>query len=281
MSSVKHAIIVAAGFGSRRLPVTKAVEKEMMPLLNRPVVDYIVQDCIDAGVEHIVFVVGEGSEQIKNYYSTHAVLEKYLADRGKDKQLGQIAPPAVSFDFVEQTNHQLFNMYGTNTAVAIARNLIPAGERALVLMGDAFLYSTGRNTIREMVETTTEDEAAVLAIEIPREEVTRYGVLDVDENGYLRCMVEKPSVEEAPSNLINSAEYIFTSDMLDEVVKFHNEEYPEGKERYVNIEPLERFLASGGKMKVATPAGVFLDAGTTEGWLRANIYLAKEQGIEY
>lgn len=279
--TTKHAIIVAAGFGSRRLPVTKAIEKEMMPLLNRPVVDYIVQDCIDAGVDHIVFVVGEGSEQIKNYYSTHAVLEKYLHDRGKDSYIEQITPPNVKFDFVEQTNEQLFTMYGTNTAVAIARHLIPQGESALVLMGDAFLYSAGRNTIREMVEATAADESAVMAIEIPREEVFRYGVLELTDDNYLAGMVEKPSVEDAPSNLINTAEYLFTSELLDQTVVFHGQDYPEGKERYINVEPLERYLAAGGRMKVCVPGGTFLDAGTTEGWLRANIFLAQEQGINY
>ncbi len=277
----KHAIIVAAGFGSRRLPVTKAIEKEMMPFLNRPVVDYIVQDCIDAGIEHIVFIVGEGSEQIKNYYTTHQVLEDYLKQHGKEKLISSIVPPNVKFDFDVQTNEKMFTKYGTNTAVAIGRPYIPEGESALVLMGDAFLYNSDHNPIKQMVEAVAEGESAIMGIEVPREEVYRYGVLDLDEEGLLRRTVEKPSVEEAPSNLINTAEYLFTSEMLDQVMKFDKEESSVNGEFYVNLEPLDRYLKSGGRMKVVAPKGVFLDAGSTEGWLRANIFLADEQGIDY
>jgi len=279
MTSCKHAIIIAAGYGTRLLPVTKAVEKCMLPLLDRPFVDYIVEDCIKAGIEHIVFVVSEGSRQIQDFYSQYEALETYLKKHGKEKYLERITPPNVHFEFVEQSNDLLFNHYGTNTAVALARTSIPKGEPALVLLGDSLLYKRGENTIATFLEQVPEGESATLTKRMPREELDKYGILVVDESGHLDHMVERPPVEEAPSDMINLGENLLTSDLLDESVVFFNEPVVAGKEKYMNVEPFNRYMEKGGKIKVVTLEGEFLDIGTLQGWLKANNFIAREQGI--
>lgn len=278
---INHAIILLAGYGTRRLPISKAVEKCILPVLNRPIIDYIVEDCVRAVIDHIVFVTSEGASQVQKYYSRDTVLERYLREHGKDqKYLDMITPPEVNFDFVEQSNELLFGQYGTNTAVALARPLIPKGESALVIMGDAIMYDGGDgNPIADFIKTAGTD-SAVMGMEVPRKEVFRYGVLVTKDDGYLDHMVEKPSVEDAPSNVINLGEYVLTSDLLDETTRFFDESYPPGKEKYVNLEPLDRYIQKGGKVKVVPASGTYLDVGTVENWLRANIVVAQNEGIE-
>lgn len=267
-----------AGYGTRRLPVTKVVEKCMLPVLNRPVVDYIVQDCIEAGIEHIIFVVSEGSTQVQQYYSHDAKLEAYLEKNGKTDFIKLITPPAnVKFEYVVQPRDA---HYGTTTPVALARDLVPTGESSLVLMGDDVMYAgrDGTNPVKQLMDES-DGHASMLVAEVPPEETFRYGVLALDDDGFLAHMVEKPKLGEAPSNLINISKYIFTSELLDETVTFYEEDYPEGQEKYVNIEPFDRYRVKGSKIKVIQNRGTYLDVGTLENWLRANEHVAFETGV--
>lgn len=274
----KHAIIPVAGFGSRRLPVTKAVEKEMMPVLNRPIIDYVVRDCVRAGITHIVMVVAEGSDQYQKYFGANKEIEDYLIEHGKEEYLEYVKPfEGVEFEYVVQTRDL---PYGTTTPVALARPYIPAGEAAVVLMGDDVIYATdGSNPIAELIEQSG-DGVGLLTAHMAEERLSRYGVLATDAEGYLTHMVEKPAPQDAPSDMINISKYIFTSEVLDEVVKYYNEPATPGREKYVNLEPLERYRARGGKIKVVPTSGIYLDVGTVEGWLHANMAVAKAEGVE-
>lgn len=273
-----HAIIPVAGWGTRRLPVAKAVEKCMLPILNRPIIDYIIQDCVAAGIEHIVVVVGEQSDQFQRYFGRDENLEEYLTTHGKEDYLDIVKPPkGVRFEFVVQPRSA---PYGTATPVALARPSIPKGERALVLMGDDILYGDdGQNPIAELIETAPDNESAVLTTEVKKEDVSQYGVLVCDNNGHLDHMVEKPSPGEVSSNMINISKYNFTSELLDEIEKFYHEPPEPGKEKFINTEPFNRYTANGGKIKVVRAPGTYLDTGTTEKWLYANMFIARQHGI--
>ncbi len=278
----KHAIIPVAGYGTRRLPITKTIEKEMLPILNRPVVDYIVEDCVKAGIEHIIFVVSEDSTQLQHYYGRDPHFEEYLKKKGKDDYIKMITPPEnIQFDFVVQPRNAPF--YGTTVPIALARPLIPKGESTLVLMGDDIVYDVdGGNAIKTLLDES-QGEAAAMAAVVDKSEAPHYGVIISDENGNLDHMLEKPAVDELPSENdtvnINISKFVFTSELLDETVKFYEEPYPEDKEKYVNIQPLDRYLATGRIMKVVPIAGAYLDVGTLEKWLYANNYVAKHLGI--
>jgi UTP--glucose-1-phosphate uridylyltransferase len=273
----KYAIIPVAGYGSRRLPITKAIEKCMLPILNRPIIDYVVQDCVRAGIKHIILVVSEQNEQFMRYFGHNPGLEKYLIDHGKTEYLELIkAPEDVKFEFITQPADV---PYGTATPVALARSRVPKGEPAVVLMGDDILYTgDDRNPIAELIEAAGIDSAA-LTTEVDISEVSKYGVLACDEDGNLDHMVEKPTADEAPSTMINISKYVFTSDLLDEIETFYREPSIPGQEKYINVEPFNRYMAKGGKVKVVRASGVYLDTGTLEKWLYANNYIAKDQGL--
>src|SRR5688572_29239159 len=147
------AIIAVAGYGTRRLPITKTIEKCMLPIGNRPIVDYVVEDCINNGITDIIFVVGERHEQIKNYYSGHnEQLESYLEAKGKTRELEQVKTLArgVTFSYVVQDRDQ---PYGTATPVALCAELVEPDDLVLFLAGDDFIYNPdGPSAITQLLK---------------------------------------------------------------------------------------------------------------------------------
>lgn len=132
------AIVLVAGFGTRRLPVAKAIEKCMLPVLNRPIVDYVVEDCIKAGIKEIFFVISEGQTQIKQFYSRQPALEQHLRDHKKEHLLPLALPTQdCTFHYIEQPAGK----YGTTVPVWLARDVIKEGEKVLVVSGDQFYFN--------------------------------------------------------------------------------------------------------------------------------------------
>jgi UTP--glucose-1-phosphate uridylyltransferase len=262
------AIIPVAGYGTRRLPITKAIEKVMLPVGNRPIVDYVVEDCLKAGVTDIIFVVGEQFDQMQTYFGRNALLEEYLKGRGKTKELEEIVNLAekARFHYVVQDQHQ---PYGTAVPVALCAELIDDDEQVLVLMGDDFVYNRdGSSAVKPLLDAAEQagTTAAMLAVEVPHEDVHLYGVVRA-ENGNYQEIVEKPSTEDAPSNLINISKYLFDKEIIEyskQVVK----DATDG-ERLV-IDALNRYVEHGKKIVVVPAKGDYLDGGTLAGWLHAN-----------
>lgn len=276
---VNHAIIAVAGYGSRRLPVTKAVDKCLLPVLNRPVIDYVVQDCIGAGINHIVLVVSEqGRDQIASFFERNEPLENYLKEHGKEDYLPIVEPhKGVEIEYVVQPPDV---PYGTVTPIALARKSIPEGERALILMGDDFFYTEDKsNPLEKFIEAVPEG-AAALTTKVEKSEVSKYGILVADEEGNLEYSLEKPKPEESPSTMISTAKSIFTSELLDETLQFYNEPATPGKEKYFNLEPYSRYMEKGNNIKVVEAHGTYLDTGTLENWLKTNMYVAKAEGYK-
>ncbi len=135
--NVTKAIIPVAGWGTRRLPITKTIEKCMLPIGNRPLVDYVVQDCLKAGISELIFVVGEDSTQLEEYYRSNIKLNDYLRRNGKEDKLPLVAPlEGVKLHFITQPS---YGKYGTAVPIALATDYIDEGESAVVLMGDDFI----------------------------------------------------------------------------------------------------------------------------------------------
>jgi UTP--glucose-1-phosphate uridylyltransferase len=263
------AIIPVAGFGTRRLPVTKAVEKCMLPVGNRPIVDYVVEDCLKAGVSDIIFVVGEQFDQMQTFYGRNELLEEYLKGKGKTKELEEIIYLAnkAKFHYVVQDQHQ---PYGTAVPVALCAGMIAADEQVLVLMGDDFIYNRdGSSEVKRLLDAAEQSDAtaAMLTVEVPHEDVHLYGVIRT-ENGAYREIVEKPTVQDAPSNFINISKYLFDKDLLNYTKDIIHEATEHG-ERYLT-DALNRYVANGKKIVVVPAKGEYLDGGTTDGWLHAN-----------
>jgi len=273
------AIIPVAGYGTRRLPVAKAVEKCMLPLLNRPIIDYVVEDCIKAGITDIYFVVSEGA-QLKKYYERDLRLEEYLKAKGKDDMLESILPPSnVRFHYVHQ-NTDVDPRYGTSVPVWLAAHeaVNPEDdELTLVIMGDQCLYRTdGGSEVADLIEQVTDSDAAcgMVAVGVPDELVSNYGIIEQDKDGNFIRIWEKPSREEAPSNLNNASIYLFDKTMLGYIER-DMEQVRENEHEITD--PINAYVADGHKLAVVEAQGQYLDCGEVEGWVAANNWLLDQQ----
>lgn len=269
---ITKAIIPVAGWGTRRLPITKIIEKSMLPVGNRPLVDYSVQELIKAGVTDIYMIISNVEPcQVKAFYQNNVALDQYLIERGKEDrlQLARTLPENVKIHYIQQDPS---GKYGTAVPIAMAVEEYNINEPVLVFMGDDFVWNPeGISAADSLLNSLqAEDESAILGVEIPRENVEKYGVFSV-ENGLLTGVVEKPSVEEAPSNLINVSKYVMSPELLREIVDYvkTNDFGPKDQE-YVVTDPIDNYIKRGGVMRVVQAEGEYLDGGSVEGWLHAN-----------
>ena len=263
--SITKAIIPVAGWGTRRLPITKAVEKCMLPIGNRPLVDYVVQDCLAAGINEIYFIVGEDSDQLENYYRSNIKLIDYLKRNGKEDMVPLIAPLAgVKLHFVVQPS---YGKYGTAIPVALVADQIPDGESVVVLMGDDFIYTDDGSSETARLIAAAGESSAMLGVEVPREVVSRYGVIETDANNHFVQIVEKPTPDDAPSNLINVSKYVLNSDAIASIRAYAA---TDRTDEYYITDPINDYVAAGGIVSVVPAKGQYLDGGSVEGWLHAN-----------
>ena len=247
---IKKAIIPVAGWGTRRLPITKVIEKAMLPIGNRPLADYVVEDCAKAGIEEVYIVIDEKPfSQIKAYYEENAKLNNYLVARGKgDKvSLANTQRPGLTIHFYAQKDVDA--RYGSACPVA------QVVEEDLA-------------RLMELVKEPT--DSAMLATEIDPNDVEKYGVLKV-EKGVLSGIYEKPKKEEAPSNLINISKYIMSPALLKRIVDYcHDHDFGPGDQEYLITDPIIDHIKAGEKIYVKPIQGEYLDGGSAEGWLHAN-----------
>lgn len=265
------AIIALAGFGGRRVPITKAIEKCMIPVGNRPIVDYLVDDCIAAGTTDIIFVVGEQSQQIRTYYGHNQGLEDYLVKNHKLDALEAVSDlqTKARFHFVTQDTSQ---PYGTSVALWLARNYIQEDESFLFMYGDNLHY---REDSKHVIAAFVRDAAAsgadtaMMVNEVPHDQVHKYGVVATEPRGkfeFFRYIHEKPTVNEAPSNLNNSGVFMFTQAIFPYVKRSLDDE---SHERYVT-DAINYYHDDGHDIAVVRSSGEWLDCGSVEGWLYAN-----------
>lgn len=276
--NIKKALITAAGFGTRFLPATKTIQKEMLPILNRPLIDYVVSDCVRAGIEEIVFVVNETNKQLAHFYSENQRLYNYLKRMGKSHLYENIEKlhTQAKFTFVHQMDN---DAYGTAVPVRAARAHLEHEDAFLVFMGDDFIFNEDNSCeATSMIETFKKSEATALVtcISKPAEELSRYGVAKVRESKgmtYLETMVEKPAPGTAPSNLINISKYIFTPAIF-EVIDAQKIDQKSGE---LYITDSVTVQAQQQPVVVYTPQGRYLDGGNVLEWVKANIIVARNQ----
>lgn len=272
MQKITKAIIPVAGWGTRRLPITKVIEKSMLPVGNRPLVDYSVQELIEAGVTDIYMVVSNTEPcQVREFYSDNIVLNDYLISRGKGDRvaLTKTLPEHVKIHYIAQDAN---SKYGTAVPVAMAAEEYNLNEPVIVYMGDDFIWNPeGESAAASLINSLqSETDSAILGVEIPKEKVDKYGVLEV-QDGKLTNVVEKPSVEEAPSNLINVSKYILSADLLQKIVAYVNEhDFGPTDQEYMITDPIYDYIKQGQTMRVASTSGQYLDGGSVEGWVHAN-----------
>lgn len=269
---ITKAIIPVAGWGTRRLPITKIIEKSMLPVGNRPLVDYSVQELIKAGVKDIYMVISNVEPcQVQEFYKDNLALNQYLIDRGKEDRLAlaKTLPEDVTIHYAVQDPS---GKYGTAVPIAMVVQEYKIEEPVLVFMGDDFIWNPDGESAAEALMNAVKDdtESAILGVEIDKEKVEKYGVLS-EKGGKLVGVVEKPKPEEAPSNLINVSKYIMAPDLLKRIVKYVGEnDFGPKDQEYMVTDPIDEYIKEGGVMRVAPTSGEYLDGGSVEGWLHAN-----------
>jgi UTP--glucose-1-phosphate uridylyltransferase len=275
---VTTAVIFAAGFGSRMLPVTSAVQKELLPVLERPIVDYVVADCVAAGVTNIIFVIRPNSHGLQDYYTGNSVLEGHLKRFGKVKNLAELdrIHNQATYTFVEQREDA---GYGTAVPLQVAAGHLPEDEAFIVCGSDDFMWRTdGGSDLKDLVETFDKADAAgaLLTLEKQADELHKYGVLDVEKRDgyeYLRKIVEKPATGEAPSNLINISKYVMTPKLVKYVMDVKKD--PDSGELYITDAVQD--AARENPIVVQPAKGQYLDGGGVAGWLEANLVVAQSR----
>lgn len=263
---ITKAIIPVAGWGTRMLPITKAIEKCMLPIGTRPVIDFVVQDVIKAGITDIYFVVGEQSSQLQNYYRSNIQLNDYLRRHGKEDKLPLVAPlKGVSIHFVTQPST---GGYGTSVPVGLVSEFIADDECAAVIMGDQFFYRNddGSNTadLVRLVESRGLS-AGLFGVKMPIETIDSSIEKDVDDI-FVR-IIEKPQPGEAPTDLQNASFYIF-----DKAIFEFARTLPANPTRgeFEITDAINAYVASGKKIAVGTVTGQYMECGSVNGWLKAN-----------
>ena len=272
MQKITKAIIPVAGWGTRRLPITKIIEKSMLPVGNRPLVDYSVQELIKAGITDIYMVISNVEPcQVQEFYRDNLALNDYLIERGKADRLA-LAKTLPDHVKIHYTTQDPAGRYGTAVPIALVVEEYNLDEPVLVFMGDDFVWNPdGESAAESLIHSLqSEGESAILGVEIPREKVDKYGVLSA-QDGKLVDVVEKPSVDEAPSNMINVSKYIMSRDLLRRVVNYvKSHDFGPLDQEYLVTDPIDEYIKEGGIMRVAPTTGEYLDGGSVEGWVHAN-----------
>ena len=272
MQKITKAIIPVAGWGTRRLPITKIIEKSMLPVGNRPLVDYSVQELIKAGITDIYMVISNVEPcQVQEFYRDNHALNDYLVERGKADRLA-LAKTLPDHVKIHYTTQDPAGRYGTAVPIALVVEEYNIDEPVLVFMGDDFVWNPdGESAAESLIHSLQNaDESAILGVEIPKEKVDKYGVLSI-KDGKLTGVVEKPSVEEAPSNMINVSKYIMSKDLLRRIVNYvKSHDFGPLDQEYLVTDPIAEYINEGGVMRVAPTTGEYLDGGSVEGWVHAN-----------
>jgi UTP--glucose-1-phosphate uridylyltransferase len=210
MIRIRKAVIPVAGLGTRVLPATKVIPKEMLPVFDRPALQYVIDEARAAGIEHFVFVTGRNKCAIENYFDSAYELEATLKAKGKSdllETLGQILPEAGTCSFVRQQSP-----LGLGHAVWCARDLV--GDEPFAVMLPDMIMVSDPPCLKGMADAHAQTGGNILSVEaVPKEDVSKYGIVDVGAASsagmrHVSGMVEKPAINEAPSNLMISGRYI-------------------------------------------------------------------------
>ena len=272
MQKITKAIIPVAGWGTRRLPITKIIEKSMLPVGNRPLVDYSVQELIKAGITDIYMVISNVEPcQVQEFYKDNHALNDYLVERGKADRLA-LAKTLPDHVKIHYTTQDPAGRYGTAVPIALVVEEYKIDEPVLVFMGDDFVWNPDGESAAESLINSLQnaDESAILGVEIPKERVDKYGVLSI-KDGKLASIVEKPSIDEAPSNMINVSKYIMSKELLRRIVDYvKTHDFGPLDQEYLVTDPIDEYIKDGGVMRVAPTTGEYLDGGSVEGWVHAN-----------
>jgi UTP--glucose-1-phosphate uridylyltransferase len=264
---IKKAVIPAAGFGTRFLPATKSQPKEMIPIIDTPVIQYVVEEAVASGITDILMIIGKGKRAIEEHFDRSPILEESLLKKQNLKMLDKIRSISnlANIHFIWQKE-----MNGLGDAILHAKYHVN-NEPFVILLGDTLVQSEDGPITKQLIDVYNEHKGSVIALEeVKPELVSRYGVIDgehVSDNVVkAKGWIEKPSIEEAPSNLVVASRYLFTPEIFD-----YLENTKPGKNNEIQLTDAMREMVKSHPMYGMKFNGKRYDIGNKMGFLKTNI----------
>lgn len=270
---IRKAVIPAAGFGTRFLPATKSQPKEMLPIVDTPTIQYVVEEAVASGITDILMVIGKGKRAIEEHFDRNWELENELATKGKLAELAGIRriSDLANIHFVWQKE-----LRGLGDAVLCARDHV-GNEPFAVLLGDTVMDGIRKPVTRQLMDVFDRYQESVVAVEaVERSKVSRYGVIKgtpvTDDLYLLQDFVEKPSPKEAPSNLVIASRYVLSPDIFSFLSKT-----AAGKNNEIQLTDAMRQLVRSRAMYALRFAGVRYDIGNKLDFIKTNLIFGLKQ----
>jgi UTP--glucose-1-phosphate uridylyltransferase len=273
---VRKAVLPAAGLGTRFLPATKAQPKEMLPVVDKPLIQYVVEECVASGIDNIIIVTGRGKNAIEDHFDSSPELESYLANKGKTElaELVHNIGNMVHFSYTRQKEP-----LGLGHAVLVAKELV-GNEPFAVLLGDVIIPGP-RPATKQLVEVYEATGKGAIAVEeVPRQKTSLYGIVDVEPSTApgsnsrllkIRDLVEKPNPADAPSTLAITGRYLLPPEIFDCL-----ERTKPGRGGEIQLTDALRLLAEESGLNAYVYEGKSYDAGDKLGFLKATVELGLE-----
>jgi UTP--glucose-1-phosphate uridylyltransferase len=267
---IKKCLFPVAGYGTRFLPATKSMPKEMLPVVNKPLVQYGVEEAIDAGLREIAFVTGRGKRSISDHFDISYELEHQIAGTGKEKYLTSIRSVLEKGTFAMTRQRE---MKGLGHAILTGEVLVGNEPFGVILSDDLCMNEGGEGVMAQMVRLFRQFRCSIVAVqEVPMDQIEKYGVIAGEslKDGLYRVdnMVEKPKASEAPSNLAIIGRYILTPDIFDIL-----RNTPPGKNGEVQITDALMTQARNGCVMAYKFQGRRFDCGSVDGFVEATNYV--------
>lgn len=270
VKKVRKVVIPAAGFGTRFLPATKAMPKEMLPIVDKPIVQYVVEQAVSAGIEEVIIVTGWHKRAIEDHFDKHFELEARLEADGKSELLAQVKKISELANFVYVRQKEAL---GNGHAVLVAKDIV-GDEPFLVMWGDEF-FEAEPTAPAQLIEAYEKYlSPAIAGVRIPRDDLHKYGIADiapVSGNIFkINKIVEKPQANEAPSNLATHGSYLFTPDIFGILAKLK----PTRDGEIWIADAIDELIAKRDVYAVELKNAKYYDTGSKIGYLKAVVDFA-------
>ena len=269
MTKIRKAVFPVAGFGTRFLPATKAMPKELLPIIDKPLIQYAAEEAIAAGVDTLIFVTGRNKRAVEDHFDANNELETLLRVKGKDAQadmVRNIIPKGVQCIFVRQPQQ-----LGLGHAILCAERVI-AGEPFAVLLADDFITDYERGVTADLVDAYEENGRTQLSVmRIDGPDISKYGVIAYSNAQNVDGLIEKPNFEEAPSNLASIGRYVLTPDVFDILKRVIS-----GANGEIQLADALNEMAASGGVNYVILNGTRFDCGSKHDYVNAITHMAKK-----
>lgn len=265
VKKVRKAVIPAAGFGTRFLPATKAMPKEMLPIVDKPIIQYVVEQAVEAGIDEVIIVTGWHKRAIEDHFDKHFELEARLEKDGKLDLLEEVKKISELANFVYVRQKEAL---GNGHAVLVAREVV-GNEPFLVMWGDEFFQADPAAPEQLIAAYEKYGNPTIAGVRVAKEDVVKYGIADISavENNIFKInkIVEKPEVSQAPSDLATHGSYLFTPDIFEILAKLK----PSSSGEIWIADAIEELVRSRDVYAVELQNAKYYDTGSKIGYLRA------------